>query len=129
MRTLEIYRFENAESFPTPEGIITPIYASKKVAVMHIKLPAGLKVEPHSHDEDGILMVTKGSFRLTGDETIDLKSGDLVYVPEKVSAGIECDEDSEAVMLSVPSSYENVEALCSIMRSFFGSGNGAAGGA
>lgn len=126
---MEIYRLEDAESFPTSEGIITPIYASKKISVMHIKMPAGLKVEPHSHDEVGILMVTNGSIRLTGDETIDLMSGDLVYIPENVSAGMECDEASEAVILSVPSNYENVEALCNVMRSYFGSSNGAVGGA
>lgn len=128
MRTLEIHRLEGSESFSTPEGIITPIFASQKISVMNIKLPAGLKVNPHSHNEDGILVVTTGAVRLTGDSTIDLKTGDLVYISGNTSAGLECDEAATALAISIPSNYKNVEELCNVLRSFFASDGSVPGG-
>jgi len=122
---LEIHRFDETESFNTPEGLIIPLFASKKISVMHIKIPAGLKVQPHSHKEDTILILIKGSIRLTGDEPINLMAGDLAYKSGDSLAGIECEEDSVAVVLTIPSSYENVEELCSALRSIFGSGGNA----
>lgn len=128
VRSMEIYRAEESESFSTPEGIITPIFASQKISIMNIKIPAGLKVKPHSHSEDGILIVTNGSIRLTGDSTIDLKTGDLVSVSGNTSAGLECDEEATALAISVPSNYKNVEELCNVLRSFFASDGSVPGG-
>jgi len=90
-----------------------------------MKMPAGLKVKPHCHKEDVILIVINGSIRLTGDEPINLTAGDLAYRSGDSSGGMECDEESTAVALTIPSNYENVEGLCNALRSFFGSGNDA----
>jgi quercetin dioxygenase-like cupin family protein len=116
---MKICRFEEAESFQTPEGLMTPLFAYDNVAITHLKVPAGLQVKPHSHPGDGILILTAGSVKLLGREITDLKAGDLAFIPGETELGLESHEDSEAIILSVPSRYSNVEEFRERLRSIF----------
>jgi quercetin dioxygenase-like cupin family protein len=116
---MKICKFEEAESFQTPEGMMTPIFANDNVAVTHLKVPAGLQVRPHSHPGDGILILTKGSVKLIGKETSDLTAGDLAYIPGGFEVGLESSLESEAIIMSVPSSYSDVEEFRERLRSIF----------
>jgi len=41
---MEVVRFNEMEEFNTPEGIMKPLFVSEKVAIIHLKIPPGLKV-------------------------------------------------------------------------------------
>lgn len=116
---MKICRFEEAESFQTPEGLMTPLFAYENVAITHLKVPAGLQVKPHSHPGDGMIFLTGGSLKLLGQETTDIKAGDLAFIPGETEVGLESLEDSEAIILSVPSRYSNVEEFRERLRSIF----------
>jgi quercetin dioxygenase-like cupin family protein len=57
-------KFEEAEPFETSEGVMRPIFASEKIAITHLEIPAGLEVKPHSHPGDGVLILIDGSIKL-----------------------------------------------------------------
>lgn len=117
-----ICKFEEAESFETSEGIMRPIFASEKIAITHLEIPAGLRVKPHSHPGDGILILTEGSVKLVSKEVASIKPGDMTYVPANTEIGLESEEDSKAVILSVPSRYNNVEEFRDVLRAHLGRG-------
>jgi quercetin dioxygenase-like cupin family protein len=115
---MKISRFEEAEGFETPEGIMRPLFASGKIAVTQLNIPAGLKVEPHSHPGDGIFILTEGSIELISEKTVTLRSGDLAYIPGNTEVGLESHEDSDAIILSVPSRYETIDEFREVLKSF-----------
>ncbi len=117
-----ICKFEEAEPFGTSEGVMRPIFASEKIAITHLEMPGGLKVKPHSHPGDGILILTKGSVKLVSEEIAAMKPGDVTYVPANTEVGLESEEDSEAVILSVPSRYKTVEEFRDALRAILGQG-------
>ncbi|NPU88290.1 hypothetical protein [Methanothrix sp.] len=116
---MKVCRSDELESFQTPEGVMTPIFAYDKAAVTNLKIPAGLQVKPHSHEVDGILILTKGAITLVGESTVALRGGDLAFIPGGTEVGLESNEDSEAIILSVPSRYNSVDGFQERLRSLF----------
>ncbi len=112
---MEVVRFEEMEEFNTPEGIMKPLFVSEKIAVIHLKIPAGLKVEPHSHPRNGMMILIKGRVKLND---VELKVYDLVYIPANFEAGLECKEEAEAILVSIKPGYKSIEELKSILRKF-----------
>lgn len=98
---------------------MTPVFAYDKAAVTNLEIPAGLQVKPHSHPGDGILILKKGSVKLFGESAVVIKAGDLAFIPGGTEVGLESNEDSEAVILSVPSRYNSVEEFRERLRSLF----------
>ena len=112
---MEIVRFNEMEEFDTPEGIMKPLFVSEKVAIIHIKIPPGLKVKPHSHPRDGAMILTKGKIRLND---VELKAYDFAYIPANFEVGMECEEEAEAILISVNPDYKSLDELKSILRRF-----------
>lgn len=119
-----VCKFEDAEPFETSEGIMKPIFASETIAITHLDIPAGLKVGPHSHPGDGILILTKGSIKLISEENAAMKPGDVTYVPANTEVGLESEDDSEAVILYVPSKYKTVEEFRDVLQTLLKQDNG-----
>lgn len=107
------------DSFQTPEGVMTPIFAYERAAVANLKIPAGIQVRPHSHESDGILILTRGSIRLLGESTVVIRAGELAFIPGGTEVGLESTEDSDAVIVSVPSRYSTVEEFQESLRRLF----------
>ncbi|RLG41903.1 MAG: hypothetical protein DRO01_02005 [Thermoproteota archaeon] len=114
---MEVVRFNEMEEFNTPEGIMKPLFVSEKIVVIHLKIPTGLKVEPHSHSRDGIMILIKGKVRLISND-VDLKVYDLVYIPVNFKIGLECKEEAEAILISIEPGYKSLEELKSILKRF-----------
>jgi len=112
---MEVVRFNEMEEFNTPEGIMKPLFASKKIAIIHLKIPPGLKVEPHSHPKDGMIVLTKGRVKLNDAE---LEAYDLAYIPANFEVGMECEEEAEAILISISPDYKSLDKLKSILRRF-----------
>ena len=111
-----VCKFEEAEPFETSEGVMRPIFASEKISRALLEIPAGLEVKPHSHAGDGVLILIEGSVKLISEEVAAMKPGDVTYVPANTVVGLESEEDSRAVILSVPSRYNTVEEFRDILR-------------
>ncbi|ADB58076.1 cupin domain-containing protein [Archaeoglobus profundus] len=112
---MEVVRFNEMEEFNTPEGIMKPLFVSEKIAVIYLKIPAGLKVEPHSHPRDGAMIVTKGRVKLND---VELKAYDFAYISANFEVGMECEEKAEAILISVNPGYKSLDELKSILRRF-----------
>jgi len=112
---MEVVRFNEMEEFDTPEGIMKPLLVSEKIAVIHLKIPPGLKVEPHSHPRDGIIVLTKGGVKLND---VELEAYDLAYIPTNFEVGMECKEEAEAILISISPDYKSLDELKSVLRRF-----------
>jgi quercetin dioxygenase-like cupin family protein len=116
---MDVYKLKNAESYQTSEGIMVPLFAYDNVSVVHINLPAGLQVKPHSHPAATIMIITKGSVKAIGNDAVDLGIGDLAFFPGGTEMGLESYEESEALILTIPSRYKRVEDFRSAIKSNF----------
>ena len=112
---MEVVRFNEMEEFDTPEGIMKPLLVSEKIAVIHLKIPPGLKVEPRSHPRDGIIVLTKWGVKLNN---VELEACDLAYIPANFEVGMECEEEAEAILISINPDYKSLDELKSILRRF-----------
>ena len=106
-----VHRFSELKEFPTSEGVMKPLIVSEDLKVIHLKIPAGLKVHPHSHPHSGNLFLIKGLIRLKGEDSVVLKKGDMVHIPADYTVGLESEEESEALLISSPSGYKSIEEL------------------
>ena len=110
---METVRFDEMEEFNTPEGIMKQLFVSEKISIIHLKIPAGLKVEPHSHSRDGLMILIKGKVKLND---IELKAIDLAYIPANFRVGMECKEEAESILISMNPEYKSLDELKSILR-------------
>jgi quercetin dioxygenase-like cupin family protein len=51
-----------------------------------------------------------------------MKPGDVTYVPANTAVGLESEEDSRAVILSVPSRYKTVKEFRDVLRAILDQG-------
>jgi len=114
-----VNKIEEAEAFETPEGVMKPLFVSEKMVVAHVDLPAGLKVTPHSHPGDGVLILTKGSLKLISEQTVILSPGDLAHIPANTEVGMECEEASSVIGISGPTGYSNLDEFRDFLRGIF----------
>ena len=106
-------------SYDTPEGKMTPLLVNKNLSVIHLELPAGMEVTPHSHPHEGIFMLISGSVSLVGDEPKEMKEGDIAVIPPGYPVGINSHSSSKAVLLSASARYESIEELQDRLNQLF----------
>ena len=110
---MKVVRFDEMEEFDTPEGKMRPLIVSKKIAVTYLKIPSGLKVKPHAHPKDGIIILTKGKIKLNDAR---LEAHDLAYIPANFEVGMVCEKEAEAILISVNPEYKNLDELKSVLK-------------
>ncbi len=113
-----ISRFDDAPHYHTPEGIMMPLFVSDALKVVFLKIPAGLKVHPHSHPSPGNFLLLKGSVILHGKDPALLKEGDFVHIPGGYSIGLESRTDAEALLISSPSGFHSIDEFCKKLEKF-----------
>jgi quercetin dioxygenase-like cupin family protein len=116
---MDIYKLNETESFQTSEGTMTPQFADENVSILHLSLPAGLQMKPHSHPSTMIMIMTKGFIKVLGKEATDIRTGDLAYFPGGTEMGLDCYEESEAILLTIPSRYKNTEDFRETFKSYY----------
>lgn len=108
---MKVTTLSESPSYITPEGKMTPLMANENLSVIHLELPMGLRVPPHSHPFPGIILLTSGSVTLTGEEEKLLHEGDIVEIPADYPAGLYANEASKAILLSAPSRYKDLKEM------------------
>jgi len=108
---MKVTSFKNSRSYETSEGRMTPLLVKENLSVIHLDLPKGLQVQPHSHPHPGILFLITGSITMQGDEEITLHEGDIAEIPADYTVGLYANELSRAVLLSAPSRYRDMNEL------------------
>lgn len=98
---------------------MAPLFADENVSILHLNLPAGLQMKPHSHPATMIMIMTKGSVTVIGKEAVDISTGDLAYFPGGTDMGLDCYEDSEAILLTIPSRYKRTEEFRETFKSHY----------
>lgn len=63
--------------------------STKSLSLSWVHLKAGESLLPHEHPETSMLILFKGSGRLTGQKNLPLEEGDVVIVPPYCSHGFE----------------------------------------
>jgi quercetin dioxygenase-like cupin family protein len=116
---MDIYKLNETESFQTSEGTMAPLFADENVSIRHLNLPAGLQMKSHSHSATMIMIMTKGSIKVLGKEAADISAGDLAYFPGGTEMGLDCYEESEAILLTIPSRYKNTEEFRETLKSYY----------
>ena len=101
------------------EGAMIPLFAYDNVSIVHLNLPAGLQVKPHSHPVATIMIMTKGFVKVIGKEAADIKTGDLAYFPGGTEMGLESYEESEAIILTIPSRYKRTEEFRETFKNYY----------
>ncbi|MEM2030639.1 MAG: hypothetical protein QXW66_07365 [Archaeoglobaceae archaeon] len=112
-----IVRFESVKELKTIEGFLRPMFVSEKILLMYCRVWKGLRVEPHSHESEGILIVTKGRIRVLP-EGIEIAPLDLCHVPPKKEVGLVAEDDSELILISMGSKYKTLEEVFSVLSAF-----------
>lgn len=113
-----ISRFDELKEFQTSEGTMKPLFVSEELKVIHLKIPAGLKVRPHSHPNPGNLLLLKGSVRLNAEKTVLLQAGDMAHIPADYTVGLESEAEAEALLISSPSGYRSINELYRKLEEF-----------
>ena len=86
-----------------------PLFVSEDLKVIHLKIPAGLKVRPHSHPNPGNIILLKGSVSLNAEDQVLLQEGDMAHIPADYTVGLESGSEAEALLISSPSGFLNIE--------------------
>ena len=63
--------------------------SSKQISFSWVHLKPGDSLLPHEHPETSMIILVKGSGRLTGQKNLPLEEGDVVIVPPFCSHGFE----------------------------------------
>ncbi len=95
-----------------------PLFVSEELKVIHLKIPAGLTVHPHSHPNPGTIILLKGSVRLNAEDPVLLREGDVAHIPADYTVGLESEIEAEALLVSSPSGYRNIEELYKRLEGF-----------
>jgi quercetin dioxygenase-like cupin family protein len=121
MKAFTVYRVKDAESFDTPEGVMTPLFVGEQVSIIKLSLPPKLTVPAHSHKSNIVAVVMKGRLEvLHGNERVVLEEGDAFFAPSNVALGISNPSQgiTEILAVSHPPSYKSVEELKELLKSF-----------
>jgi quercetin dioxygenase-like cupin family protein len=113
-----ISRFDELKEFQTSEGVMKPLFVSEELKVIHLKIPAGLKVRPHSHPSPGNLLLLKGAIKLNAVDPVLLQEGDVAHIPADYTVGLESETEAEALLISSPSGYKTIEELYERLEGF-----------
>lgn len=118
-KEIEIKNIGEVEGLETSEGVMKPLIFGKKVAVIHLEIPAGLEVSPHAHSMEGVIYCLSGELEvISGSETVTLSSGTVMLVPPNVGVGIKNrgDEPVNAILISSPPPVKSAEELKNLLR-------------
>lgn len=74
--------------------------SAKLISFSWVSLKPGDRLLPHEHPMQGMIIIVKGSARLTGQINRTLNEGDIVITPPNCSHGFDCG-DEEAYGLSI----------------------------
>ena len=88
--------------FLAPDTLLGRIVTSKdKYEVVHLSLKAGNEVPEYKNDAEILIFVIDGEISLITDETVTLKSLELIEIPENVEHRMVAVKDSQVIAVKI----------------------------
>lgn len=111
---IKVFKIGATEGIPTAEGIMKPFLFTENVSLIHLEIPAGMKVAPHAHSKEGILYCLKGNLEvsLVGNQfTINERTA--IVTPANTEVGINNSSNApvECFLISAPPTFKSAEEL------------------
>ena len=107
-----IFKAYETEGLRTGEGTMRPFLFTSSVSLIHLEIPAGLEVHPHSHPKDGLLYCLAGQLQVfSDDERLTITRGTAITVPANVAVGVanKSDASVECLLISSPPAFKSAE--------------------
>ena len=100
---MQHYQWENVETEMLNPTLSRQVIHADNITVARMQLRKGCLVPEHSHHNEQISMIEKGSakFVIAGEERV-LKAGEAVRIPPHVPHHVEAEEDCVALDLFSP---------------------------
>lgn len=90
----EVHHLGEVRDFQWHETLKTFLPSASMISFSWVHLKPGDTLAPHEHPMKSMIILVKGSARLTGQKNLPLKEGDIVITPPNCSHGFEAIEDS-----------------------------------
>jgi quercetin dioxygenase-like cupin family protein len=123
IETIRVMMHKDVEGISTGEGEMRPFLFSKNLSLIHLDIPPGLNVTPHSHPSEGYLYCLEGEMELVSEEAIiSIQRDAAVIVPAGVPCGIRnvTENPVRCLLISSPPKFASVEAFRSAMEARHG---------
>lgn len=90
----EVHHLGEVRDFRWHDTLREFLPSSKLISFSWVHLKPGDSLLPHEHPMQSMIILVKGSARLTGQKNLLLKEGDIVITPPNCSHGFEAIEES-----------------------------------
>jgi len=96
--TVRFYRWNDMPKEPVTDAIDRRLVTGDRVMLAHVYLKKGAIVPQHAHGNEQITYVLDGALRLwigeNGEESFDVRSGEVLHIPSNVAHRAEALEDT-----------------------------------
>ena len=116
---IKIFNANDTEGLKTGEGIMSPFLFTNNVSLIHLELPAGTEVTPHSHPKEGLLYCLSGDLEVFSDnERFTISRGTAIVVPANLAVGVSNKSAApvECLLISSPPTFKSLEELKERLR-------------
>ena len=105
--SVRLERWEEIERETVTNGIARQLFTGKRMMLAHVHLDKGAVVPTHSHENEQLTWIVRGSMKFwmgEGDEIKELlrSAGDVLYIPSNVPHKAEALEDTLDVDIFSP---------------------------
>ncbi len=119
-KSFTVFKLEDAEGFDTLEGFMKPLSVTEHVSVIYTTIPSNMKVRPHAHKSNGVILVLKGNVEFVSNGTrFNLTKDSVAIIPANTEVGVNnSNVPTEMLMVSAPPSCKSIEELKARLQSF-----------
>jgi quercetin dioxygenase-like cupin family protein len=119
-QSFAVFKLEDSEGFDTLEGFMKPLSVSEHVSVIYTTMSPHMKVRPHAHKSNGVVLVLKGSIEFVSNGiSFNLTEGSVAIIPANTEVGVNnAGVPTEMIMVSAPPSCKSIEELKARLQSF-----------
>ena len=103
-------RIDALETRTPIQGVMARRLMGDKVMVQHVHVSKGAAAPMHSHENEQVMMVVEGSFRMTVEDNsgetrvFDMQPGEILHLPSNCPHGGEAIEDCVIIDIFSPPS-------------------------
>jgi quercetin dioxygenase-like cupin family protein len=89
----EVHHLGEVRDFQWHEVLKNFLPSNEMISFSWVRLKPGERLLPHAHPMKSMIILVKGSGRLTGQKNLPLQEGDIVITPPNCSHGFDSGED------------------------------------